>query len=114
MVDKIPLYITGLSKDNPINEDIASKFGNSLEKIQQVLPNIIEAKVDVKTQNSEGTRTHYDITSIVRTPKNQLIYTKSGWDILKNMDEICKKLEKELSKHDNKRQRESIRKKETN
>lgn len=112
MANKIPLYITGLSKDDPINEHIVSKFGNTLEKIQQVMPDIIEAKIDVKTQNPEGTRTHYDITSIVRTPKNQLIHTESDWDILKSIDKLCRKLERELPKPDNKRQRESIRKKE--
>jgi len=112
MVNKIPLYVTGLPKDEPANGLLASKFGNTLEKVQQVLPDIIEAKVDVKSQNAEGSRTHYDITSIVRTPKDQLIHTESGWDILKITDELCRKLEGEMPKHDNKRQRESIRKKE--
>jgi ribosome-associated translation inhibitor RaiA len=112
MAEKIPFYVTGLPKDEPVNEYIASKFENALEKIQQVLPDIIEAKADVKSQNPEGTRTHYDITAIVRTAKDQLVYTESGWDILKITDDICRKLEGELSKHDNKRQRESIRKKE--
>ena len=112
MVNKIPLYITGLSKDESISRLLASKFGNTLEKVQQVLSDIIEAKIDVKSQNTDGTKIHYDVTSIVRTPKNQIIYTKSGWDIFKIADELCRKLEGELSKHDDKRQRESIRKKE--
>jgi ribosome-associated translation inhibitor RaiA len=112
MIDKIPLYVTGLPQDEPVNGLLASKFGNTLEKVQQVFPGIIEAKIDVKSQNTDGTRTHYDVTSIVRTPKKQLIYTESGWDILKIADELCRKLEGELPKHDDKRQRESIRKKE--
>ncbi|MCH9657961.1 hypothetical protein K0U27_04565 [archaeon] len=112
MINKIPLYVTGLPKDEYANGLLASKFGNTLEKIQQVLPDIIEAKVDVRLQNTDGARTHYDVTSIVRTPKNQLIYTESGWDIHKIADELCRKLEGELPKQDSKRQRESIRKKE--
>ena len=112
MAEKIPFYVTGLPKDEPVNGVFASKFENVLEKIQQVLPDIIEAKVDVKSQNQDGTRTHYDVTSIVRTQKNQLIHSESGWDILKIADELCRKLEGELPKHDNNRQRESIRKKE--
>ena len=114
MASKIPLHVTGVSKDEPANEIIASKFGNALEKVQQVLSDITEAKVDVKSQNADGARTHYDVTSIVTTPKNQLIYTESGWDILKITDELCRKLEGELPKHYNKPQRESIRKKEDN
>jgi ribosome-associated translation inhibitor RaiA len=112
MVSKIPLYVTGLPKDEPANGLLASKFGNTLEKVQQVLPDIIEAKIDVKSQNTEGTKTHYDVTSVVITQKDRLVHTESGWDILKIADELCRKLEGEMSKHDNKRQRESIRKKE--
>ena len=108
----IPLYVIGLSPDEPANEILSSKFGGSLEKVQQVLSHIIEAKITVETQNPEGTRTHYDVTANVKTSKNQLIYTESGWDILKIADELCRKLEGELPKHDDKRQRDSIRKKE--
>ena len=112
MSTEIPLYVIGLPGDEPANELLMSKFGGSLEKVQHVLPDIIEAKISVKTQNPEGSRTHYDVTSTVKTSKNHLIYTESGWDILKICDELCRKLERELSKHDDKRKRESIRKKE--
>ena len=113
MTEKIPLYIVGLAKDEPANELLMSKFGGALEKVQPVLTDIIEAKISVKSQNPEGSRTHYDVTATVKASKNQLVYTESGWDILKICDELCKKLERELSKHDDKRQRESIRKKES-
>jgi len=112
MTEKIPLFVIGLSKDEPANEILSSKFGGALEKVQQVLSHIIEAKITVESQNPEGTRTHYDVTANVKTSKKQLIYTESGWDILKIADELCGKLEGELPKHDDKRQRDSIRKKE--
>ena len=88
------------------------KFGGALEKVQQVLSHIIEAKITVESQNPEGSRTHYDATATVKTSKNQLIYTASGWDILKIADELSRKLEAELPKHDDNRQKDSIRKKE--
>jgi ribosome-associated translation inhibitor RaiA len=112
MVDKIPLFVIGLPKDEPVGEFLKSKFEKTLEKVQQVLPDIIEAKISIKSQNPEGSRTHYDATAIVRTSKNQLTYTDSGWDLLKITDELCRKLEGELSKHDDNRQRDSIRKKD--
>ena len=112
MADPVPLYVVGLSKDEPANEVLSSKFGSALEKVQQVLSDIIEAKITVESQNPEGSRTHYDVTAYVKTSKNTLLYTESGWDILKIADELSRKLEGELSKRDNKRQRESIRKKE--
>ena len=112
MTEKVPLFVIGLPKDEPANEILSSKFGGALEKVQQVLSHIIEAKIAVEFQNPEGTRTHYDVTANVKTSKNQLIYTESGWDILKIADELCRKLEGELPKHDDKRQRDSIRKKE--
>lgn len=110
MTEKIPLFVIGLPKDDPANETLSSKFGSSLEKVQQVLSHIIEAKISIETQNPEGSRTHYDATATVTTSQNQLVYTESGWDILKIADDLCRKLEGELSKHDNNRQRESIRK----
>ena len=48
----------------------------------------------------------------MKTSDDRLVYTESGWDILKIADELSRKLERELSKHYDKRQRESIRKKE--
>ncbi|MGY5150339.1 MAG: HPF/RaiA family ribosome-associated protein [Candidatus Nitrosopumilus sp. bin_68KS] len=107
----IPLYVIGLSKDEPANEILSLKFGSALEKVQQVLSNIIEAKIAVEFQNPEGSRTHYDATASVKTSKKTLIYTASGWDILKIADELSRKLEGEYSDRDNKRQRDSIRKK---
>ena len=109
-VRDVPLYIVGLSKDEPANEILMSKFGVALEKAGQVLPDIVEAKISVKSQNTEGTRTHYDVTAIVVTSKDRLIYTSSDWDILKISDDLSRKLEGEMSKHDDKRQRDSIRK----
>ena len=114
MTEKIPLFVIGLPKNEPANEILSSKFGGALEKVQQVLSHIIEAKITVEFQNPEGSRTHYDATAIVKTSKKQLVYTESGWDILKITDELCRKLERELPKHDDKRQRDSIRKKGTN
>ena len=107
-----PLYIIGLPKDHPENEFLMSKIGGALEKFQKVFPNVMESKVSIKTQNSDGSRMFYDVTTTVKTGKNSLVYTDSGWDLLKISDEICRKLESELSSKENKRQRDSIRKKE--
>ncbi|MEX0861360.1 hypothetical protein [Nitrosopumilus sp.] len=112
MVDPVPLFVVGLSKDEPANEILSSKFGAALEKVQQVLSHIIEAKITVEYQNPEGSRTHYEATASVKTSNKTLIYTASGWDILKIADDLSRKLEGELSKHNDNRQRESIRKKE--
>ena len=112
MSSEIPLFIVGLDKDQPASELLKSKISGALEKVQQVIPDIIEAKVSVKTQNPEGSRTHYDATFTVKTSKNQLVYTESDWDILKICDQLIRKLEGEMPKHDDKRQRESIRKRE--
>lgn len=61
-----------MSKDEPANEVLYSKFGAALEKVKPVLSDIIEAKIDVKSQNSEGSRTHYDVTATVKTSKTNL------------------------------------------
>ncbi|MCE2615134.1 MAG: hypothetical protein LVO36_04440 [Nitrosopumilus sp. (ex Thoosa mismalolli)] len=108
----VPLYIIGLPKDEPVNKILMSKIGGALEKFQKVFPNVIESKVSIKTQNSEGSRMSYDVTTTIKTGKSSIVYTDSGWDLLKIADEICRKLESELSAKENKRQRDSIRKKE--
>lgn len=85
-----------------------------LEKVKKILPEIIEAKIAVETQNPEGSRTHYEVRATVTTTKNQFVYTESGWDILKIADQLCRKLEDELPKYVNNRKKESIRKRVAN
>ena len=114
MSDIIPLFVIGLPKDEFAKGLLMSKFGHTLEKAKKILPEIIEAKIAVETQNPEGSRIHYEVRATVTTAKNQLVYTESGWDVLKIADELCRKLEGELPKHETKRQRESIRKKGAN
>ncbi len=114
MSNDVPLFVIGLPKDDFAKGLLMSKFRHTLEKAKKILPEIIEAKIAVETQNPEGSRTHYEVRATVTTAKNQLVYTESGWDILKISDELCRKLEGELPKHDTNRQRESIRKKEVN
>ena len=112
MNENVPLYVIGLSNDEPAANLLKSKFGHTLEKAKKFLPEIIEAKISVEFQNPEGERTHYDVTANITTTKNRFIYTESGWDILKICDELCRKLEGEFPSDDDKRKRESIRKKE--
>ena len=112
MSENVPLYVIGLPKNDPAANLLKSKFGHTLDKAKKFLPEIIEAKISVEFQNPEGERTHYDVTSNITTSKNRFIYTESGWDILKICDELCRKLEGEFPSDDDKRKRESIRKKE--
>jgi len=112
MSENVPLYVIGLSDNKPIANFLKEKFGHTLEKAKKFLPEIIEAKISVEFQNPEGERKHYDVTSNITTSKNRFIYTESGWDILKICDELCRKLEGEFPSDDDKRKRESIRKKE--
>ncbi len=114
MSNSIPLFVIGLPKDEPVSGLLMSKFGHALEKAKKILPKIVEAKISVEYQHPEGSRRHYDVTSILISTKNRLVYTESGWDILKIADELCRKLEGELPKHVYNRQKESIRKRVAN
>ncbi len=110
MNENVPLYVIGLPNDEPIANFLKVKFDHTLDKAKKFLPEIIEAKISVKSQNPEGERTHYDVTSTIRTSRKLLIYTESGWDILKICDELSRKLEGEFPSDDDKRKKESIRK----
>jgi ribosome-associated translation inhibitor RaiA len=114
MNNDIPLFVIGLPKDDFAKGLLMSKFKHTLEKGKKILPEIIEAKIAVETQNPEGSRTHYEVRATITTAKNQFLYTESGWDILKIADELCRKLEGEFTKHTDNRQRESIRKRMDN
>ncbi len=114
MSNNVPLFVIGLPKGEFAEGLLMSKFRHTLEKAEKILPEIIEAKIAVETQNPEGSRTHYEVRATITTAKNQLLYTESGWDILTIADELCRKLEGELPKRETKRQRESIRKKGAN
>ena len=113
MSDSVPLYVVGLSTDEPAGELLRSTFASSLDKVHKVLSNIIEAKITVKSQNTDGTRTHYDVTATVKTSNDHLVYTDSGWDIPKIASELSRKLEGEMPKHNDQRQKESIRKRDS-
>ena len=108
----IPLFLVGMPRDDPKNEILVSKFEAALEKALPVFSSVLEAKIYVKSQNREGSRTHYEVTVTVVTSKDRFVYTESDWDVLKVCDILCKKIEAEISKHNKKRQRDSIRKKE--
>ena len=110
MSNNVPLFVIGLPKGEFAEGLLMLKFRHTLEKAKKVLPEIIEAKIAVETQNPKGSRTHYEVRATVTTAKNQLLYTESGWDILKISDELCRKLGGEFTKHTDNRQRESIRK----
>jgi len=114
MSNYVPLFVIGLPKDEFAKGLLMSKFRHTLEKGRKILPEIIEAKIAVETQNPEGSRIHYEVRAIIKTAKNRLVYTESGWDILKIADELCRKLEGEFTKHTDNRQRESIRKRVAN
>ena len=113
--DSIPLYVIGLSKDQKsVNEFIASKFKQVLQKERKIRTDIIEAKISVKSQNEKGSRMHYDVTSTIITSKGNVIHTESRWDILKICNKLCQRLEQKLSsgyeQQSNKRHLKSIRK----
>jgi len=112
-MSEIPLYEIGLSKEDPSTELVLSKLAGSLEKAKSVLSEIIEAKISVDTKHPEGSRTHYFATFTVISSKKRLVYTDDGWDILKIVDNLCHKLENELTKHDDNRQKDSIRKRDS-
>jgi ribosome-associated translation inhibitor RaiA len=114
MSNNVSLFVIGLPKNKPVSELLRLKFGGTLDKAKKIFPKIIEAKISVKSQNVEGSKTHYDVKSTVITSKNRFSYTQSGWDILKICEELCRKLEGDLSKHADNRQRESIRKRGVN
>ncbi len=53
MNENVPLYVIGLSNDEPTANLLKAKFGHTLDKTKKMLPEIIEAKISVKSQDPE-------------------------------------------------------------
>ncbi len=71
MSNNVPLFVIGLPKDDFAKGLLMSKFKHTLEKGKKILPEIIEAKIAVETQNPEGSRTHYEVRATITTAKFQ-------------------------------------------
>lgn len=105
----IPLFIVGMPKEDNANI-ITEKFTKTLDKLQKVYPDVQEAKVHVKKLHGTGSRFNYEVSTIIITPHQKYMFSRTGFDLSKVFDEISGRILRLLAKRAKKRYRFSIRK----
>ena len=104
-----------MPKTDLSSELIRSKFENTLMRLGKIYSKIEEARITIKKQRTSGKRQNYEVSVLIITPHRNHIYRQVGWDLSNNCEILNQKLLRNLTKHDNKRLKTSIRKiKETN
>ncbi|MGQ9543389.1 MAG: CBS domain-containing protein [Candidatus Bathyarchaeia archaeon] len=96
---EIPAYIVGLP-DDPFESEVAkSKFLNVVERLKRGFPEVEEARSIIKTYKSkEGKeRRRYEVDVTIKTPKEVINYTHTGWELPSIYDELATRLKRLLT-----------------
>lgn len=105
----VPLFIVGLPREDNANI-ITEKFTKTLDKLQKVYPDVQEAKVHVKKLHGTGSKFNYEVSTVIITPHQKFMFSRTGFDLSKVFDEISGRILRLLAKRAKKRYRFSIRK----
>jgi len=105
----IPLFIVGMPLED--NADIITeKFRKTLDKLQKVYSDVQEAKVHIKKLHGTGSRFNYEVSTVIITPHQKYMFSRTGFDLSKVFDEISGRILRLLSRRAKKRYRFSVRK----
>jgi len=94
---ELPVYIMGLSDEDFFEREVAEeKVRRVVRKSMRYRPDITEVSIMIKTSQTRGERTRYELTGRALTPDEQINARAKGWDLLSVFDELCDALEKVL------------------
>lgn len=93
----LPVYIIGLSDEDFFERAVAE------EKVRRVVrrgmsfrPDITEVSIRIKSSQTKGNRTRYEIVARALSPEGQINAEAEGWDLLRVFDELCDTLNKAI------------------
>jgi len=108
---EVPLYIVGLPEDYSSAEIVKTKFDKIIRNLRKVYPEVEQAKASIKTiHNSTSNRPHYHVGVRIITPYKTYNYAEMGWDLSMVFDSLGSIVVRNLSQHNKKRWKTSIRK----
>jgi len=94
---ELPVYIMGLTDEDFFEREVAEeKVRRVVRKSMRYRPDITEVSVNIKTSQTRGERTRYELTGRALTQDGQINAKAGGWDLLGVFDELCDALEKVL------------------
>ena len=106
----IPLYIVGMPKNEFSSKLIKAKLISVLNRLEKSYSKIDEARVTIKRQRIGGKKQNCEVSILIITPHKRHCYKEVGWDLSKVCETLGQRLLRNLTKHNHKRLKKSIRK----
>ena len=96
-VEELPVYIRGLEDEGFFERGVAEeKVRRVVRRGMRYRPDITEVSVNIKTSQTRGERTRYELTGRALTRDGQINAKAGGWDLLRVFDELCDTLDKAI------------------
>jgi len=97
----VPVYIIGLP-DDPFEAEAAKiKFTRLINSLSRFIPQVLEARSIIKSSSPGGQREHYEVNVLIKTAKDNFVYSSSGWDLPIIYDEIASAIKKMVTSRKN-------------
>ena len=97
--EELPVYIMGLDNEDFFEKSIAEeKLRKVVAKSLKSRPDITEVSVRIKSGQSRGTRTRYEVTARALTSDGQINAKAEGWDLTAVFDEVGSTLGKAIQR----------------
>jgi len=90
----VPVYIIGLPEDPFEAEAAKIKFIRLVNGLSRFLPQVLEARSTIKSSSLEGQRRRYEVNVNIKTAKENIVYSTSGWELPIIYDEIANAIKK--------------------
>lgn len=96
---EVPVSIIGLPEDPFEAEAAKAKFIRTINQLQRIFPDILEAKSVIKSKFSRPgkERGRYEVTVHITSSKKSYSYSEAGWDLPAVYDLITDKLKRLMS-----------------
>jgi CBS domain-containing protein/ribosome-associated translation inhibitor RaiA len=97
--DELPVYIMGLSDEDFFERAVAEeKVRRVVRRGMRFRPDITEVSIRIKSSQTRGNRTRYELTARALSPDGQIHAEAGGWDLLEAFDELCDTLGKAIGR----------------
>ncbi len=94
---ELPIYIMGLSDEDFFERGVAEeKVRRVVRRSMRYRPDITEVSINIKTSQTRGERTRYELTGRALTMDGQINAKAGGWDLLRVFDELTSTLDKAI------------------
>ncbi|MCW3979500.1 MAG: CBS domain-containing protein, partial [Candidatus Bathyarchaeota archaeon] len=97
--EELPVYIMGLSDEDFFERAVAEeKVRRVVRRGMRFRPDITEVSIRIKSSQTRGNRTRYELTARALSPEGQINAEAGGWDLLEAFDELLETLGKAIRK----------------